>query len=276
MSLKKYCLCTACDDSYIKGLELLLKSLYMFNPDFDGDIIILDLGLSSLNKERLSQYTIQAVLHENYNDIINFVNKQNGYYTQSFKTIDCHRIKNYERIVYMDCDLVINGDIMELFESEQFSNGLWADIQRDFGFDEIFGKGFDRALMIYNSEYSNDVFYKKLLSNIQKILSYAETHLSQLHELDVEDDACMFEIKNVKQIPDKYCRLLDIDRIYEKLINKCIIETPLYKWWDDGEKLKSQFKTNSKLESWCDITSLINSKKENEIFMEYLKTRKIL
>jgi len=266
----KYTLCTACDDSYFPGLELMLRSLFKFN-NFVGDIIVLDLGLSTNNKTLLDKYNIKykGINEDNYTDILDFVHKHHGYYTQSFKTIDCHNLNLNHRVVYMDCDLIITGDIMELFNSNIFANGIWADKNRDFGFNKIFGPGFDRAVMILNPPYTSTKFYTKVIQNINKILEYSTTHINELYKLDIEDDACMFNIE-VNQLPEKFCRLLDINRNLDKLKTKLIIETPLYKWWNNGDKLINQNKQNNVLESWININCVINSKKESDALIKYL------
>jgi len=269
--VKNYCLCTACDDGYFPGLMLFLNSLKKFTPDFNGDIVVLDLGLSEKNKAHIDNCIIQKVNNDNYKNVLEFCEYNNGYYTQSFKTIHCHNVSGYDRVVYMDCDLFVNGNIIELFESEYFNEGIWTDKRREFGFEDIYGAGFDRAVMILNKEYTSKEFYNKIINNMNAIINYAKSNVGLWQDLDIEDDACMFDVENVKQLPEKFCRLTDLERITDKLLNKCIIETPLYKWWDNGKKLREQFnKDNTKLETWCDINSILSSKKENDMFVEHI------
>jgi len=268
--MKNYCLCTACDDAYFTGLVLFLNSLKKFTPDFNGDIVVLDLGLSEENKKHIDNCIIQKVNNNNYKNVLEFCNNNNGYYTQSFKTIDCHKVSGYDRVVYMDCDLFINGNVIDLFESEEFNEGIWTDKQREFGFEDIYGAGFDRAVMILNKEYTSKEFYNKIINNMNTIINYAKSNVELWKDLDIEDDACMFGVENVRQLPERFCRLVDIERLSKNLDDYLIIETPLYKWWDDGEKLISQYTKENKLEIWCDIKSVIQSKKESDMFIKYI------
>lgn len=114
------------DNNYVPYLAVTLVSLIEnSNPDFNYDMVILNEGITSRNKDILKNF-VEKYPHCS----LRFFSM--GYYSSKYDiasffisahitTPSYYRIfaplifKNYNRIVYLDCDLIVNTDISELF-----------------------------------------------------------------------------------------------------------------------------------------------------------------
>lgn len=127
MNKNKINVCVACDDNYSKYAGVVIASvLKNASPTDDLSFFILDGGITSEHKEEiLSLKSIKDCE-------INFVEIDQSLFTEyskikthSYITIATYyRLKlpsllpNVDRIIYFDCDIVINSSLYELFNVE--------------------------------------------------------------------------------------------------------------------------------------------------------------
>ena len=127
---KKINICVACDDNYSKYAGVVIASI-LKNADLDDDLsfYILDGGISATHKEEiLSLKSIKDCE-------INFVEIDNNLFaeyvavqTHSYITLPAYyRLKiasilpNIDRIIYFDCDIVVNSSLADLFHTDMDS-----------------------------------------------------------------------------------------------------------------------------------------------------------
>lgn len=108
------------DDNFIIAYEVFIKSLLKHNPWFDHTIVFLDCGLSNDSKKKiLSKYKkvkFEHVRIENYRSIN--MAKTAKHLRKTYYTFEAFRLP-YDRIVFMDMDLLITGDISEIFDCDK-------------------------------------------------------------------------------------------------------------------------------------------------------------
>lgn len=128
--MKKINVCLACDDNYSKYAGVVIASI-LKNAAIEDSLYfyILDGGISEENKTKL------LTLKEIKNCEINFVAIDNSLFsdyvavqTHSYITLPAYyRLKiasllpNIDRIIYFDCDIVVNSSLAELFYTDMSS-----------------------------------------------------------------------------------------------------------------------------------------------------------
>lgn len=132
--MKKYCLFTICDDNYSEPCKVMINSFLINNKWFNGDIIV----LYDFMKDENIQYV------KNLDDKIIFlkVNEDNRY-DVFFKCEQLTKNKNflrtfykfemfnpafaekYEYAMWLDSDIVVNGDVYDFFVNDY--DFAWCD-----------------------------------------------------------------------------------------------------------------------------------------------------
>lgn len=126
-STKKINICVACDDNYVRYAAVVIASILQ-NASSDDDLYfyVLDGGIEELNKEKILS------LKYIKNCDINFVKIDNSMFSEylSIKTHSYISIPAYyrlklptllpdvERVIYFDCDVVVNTSLRDLFNVE--------------------------------------------------------------------------------------------------------------------------------------------------------------
>lgn len=175
----KICVCLATDNNYAKHLGVALQSIVDNSADNNFyDIIVFDNKISYANKALLNK-TLQG--KDNFS--LRFLNTsgylenknlfERGHIKKSsylrFAILDL--LKNYGKVVYLDCDLVVNRDIAELYSVDlgdsyvaavrDSAMATWNSCNDDFGKEqrrynkEVLGLDdlydyFNAGVMIYN------------------------------------------------------------------------------------------------------------------------------
>lgn len=146
-------ICMASDDNYAKHLGVALTSIAENSSENKKyDVIIFANDLSLHNRDLLTKTVAQ---HKNFS--IRFLNT-GDYISNVSLTEKCHinkstylrfaildLLRNFDRIVYLDCDLVANHDIAELFDLDLGENYVaaardstmasWNNLKNQFGKD---------------------------------------------------------------------------------------------------------------------------------------------
>ena len=131
--MEKINVCLACDDRYAKYAGVVIASvLSNANTDDVLSIYILDGGISNKNKEKL----LELLKLRNFS--INFITIDNGLFkdytkvkTHSYISLPSYyRLKlasilpEVDKIIYLDCDVIVNTSLKELFNSDLKDNPI--------------------------------------------------------------------------------------------------------------------------------------------------------
>lgn len=114
------------DNNYVPYLSVTLASLIEnSNKDFNYDLIILNEGITTSNKnilknfvEKYPNFSLRFFSMSYYTrkyDIASFFTSKHIAAPAYYRIFASLIFKNYARIVYLDCDLIVNTDISELF-----------------------------------------------------------------------------------------------------------------------------------------------------------------
>lgn len=154
------------DDDFVIGYIGFIKSFLHYNKWFDYDFIVFDLGISDENKKKMLSYydkiQFRKIQKKNYSDV-NMSGTQeklkNTYYT-----LDVFLLSEYDRIVFLDMDLIVLGDISELFTDS-------CDFGACYGYnakaDEL-RTDFNSGVFSVSKKWLNKDTYKQLLRIIRK------------------------------------------------------------------------------------------------------------
>ena len=118
------------DDNYVPYLDVAIRSLITnASRDFEYRIIVLNTGLDPENiamvrKNECEGFAIDFV------DISEYVERVSSYFKSvyHFSVVTYYRLfiaslfPQYKKIVYLDCDLVVLGDVSELYNTEMGGN----------------------------------------------------------------------------------------------------------------------------------------------------------
>ena len=133
----------AADDHYAQHLGVTICSVLENNRQASVDIYVIDGGLSDANKERLRRLT------ETYSTSLKFLTVDQKTYErfslgQHLTPAAYYRLSipdivpaELERILYLDCDMVVISDLQELWNTDLGS--CWVGAITDFGMIELFG-----------------------------------------------------------------------------------------------------------------------------------------
>ena len=122
------------DDNYIPYLDVAIYSLIAnASKDYDYRIIVLNTGLDPDNISKVKQserdgFSIDFVdISENVKDIKSrFKNVYHFSIVTYYRLFIASLFPQYDKILYLDCDLVVLGDISELYNTELGDNILGA------------------------------------------------------------------------------------------------------------------------------------------------------
>lgn len=131
---KEIQICFSTDDNYIPFLDVAIASLIEnASKEYDYKILVLNTGLRSENIEKVKENECQGFAIE-FIDISDYVKNIKSY----FKNVYHFSIATYyrlfisslfpelEKIVYLDCDIVVMGDISKLYNMPLGDNILGA------------------------------------------------------------------------------------------------------------------------------------------------------
>ena len=122
------------DDNYIPFLDVAIKSLIAnASKNYEYRIIVLNTGLNSNNVEKVMQNEKPGFKIDFTNiskEVENIKSRFKNVY--HFSVVTYYRLfiaslfPQYEKVLYLDCDLVLLGDVSELYNTELGENILGA------------------------------------------------------------------------------------------------------------------------------------------------------
>lgn len=235
-----YCLFLSLNSTYIIGYRVFIQSFLYHNRWFDGDLVIMDLNLSDEDKEYVSTFYKKIFFikpnYENYKDV-NIDTLYNKNFINNYYKLDIFSYTKYEKIVSMDCDMLITGDLSDLF----FKNYSFGAVPIAFRINHE-KPPFNGGLIVLDSKFNCESNYNLVLSKIKTPYKFAEqdllndlyknvytkidkTYNSEKRLLDSKDAEELNIINNAKVIHfvggkpwDKVKAIVDLG--YEVLENK--------------------------------------------------------
>jgi lipopolysaccharide biosynthesis glycosyltransferase len=158
---KRVALVTQLNDDFIIGFKVMVNSLLKNNPWFDLPIIILDDGLTDQGKEVIkSRYKniifqpIDKARYEGTNFSITAPKLRCTYYK-----LDIFNIKDYDRLVFIDSDVVILRDIKELFSCV----ASFAAVKGYDAIHDIMRRDINSGVFVFNKESIDKQAYVEML-----------------------------------------------------------------------------------------------------------------
>ncbi|MCK9794991.1 polysaccharide pyruvyl transferase family protein [Isoptericola sp. 4D.3] len=147
------------DDDYFPGFVALLKSLHLSNPAARADVVVLHDGLRAEHVARVETLhpgarfvRVDPRPYERYAK----GDESNYLYTKAYFILDAFRLRDYDRVVTLDTDMVVVAPIDDLFERE---SDLAAVPQL---FDPDDGRKLNSGLLAFGRACMSDAFVARL------------------------------------------------------------------------------------------------------------------
>ncbi len=122
-SNKKYCLATVTDRNFIPGTMVLIHSFLKHNPWFNGDIFVLAAELEKRDLRMFKVFSnvkylsISDELIER-TDALCEVEPKYSHRRGQFYSLDIFRLVGYDKLLFLDSDILIKGSFEPLFEMQ--------------------------------------------------------------------------------------------------------------------------------------------------------------
>lgn len=169
---KGSCMFISLTKDFIVGYRVFIQSFLKHNPWFDHDIVIMPFDLTDKDIEYVRSFydKIKFVkpLYDNYRNI----NKKGLRYEKfvyNYYKLDIFTYTKYEKIVSVDCDMLVQGDISELFIKKYGLGAVPIFTKNDRRRGE-----FNGGLIVIDSGFNNEINYNKVLRQIIYPYEHAE------------------------------------------------------------------------------------------------------
>jgi len=149
------------DRRHLPGFTVLLKSLIRNSTKFVQDYIVLYHDLDDVEFTTIKDIYPKAILRKvdksRYSGLFRsfpeiYAHRNAYYFLETF------RIQGYRKLIFLDCDVVVLGDLSELF-----------DLEGDFGAVEVLcddadRSRFDRGLLVVDGRLCNGRFFDEVIA----------------------------------------------------------------------------------------------------------------
>jgi lipopolysaccharide biosynthesis glycosyltransferase len=176
-----------CDSAFLPGYIAFMKSFLHFNPWFDHEFVVLDVGLGEQGREAMLKYyrNIRFLSPEKGNYKAVDMSRTADTLKKTYYTLDVFRLTEYDRITAIDMDVLVLGDIKAVFDCEaplamvRGYNAKLDELRRDF----------NSGVFTVNKPYIGDEHYRKLLDLARRGHSMPDQKVinsyfaGQIHEL---------------------------------------------------------------------------------------------
>ena len=153
----------ATDDGYVPFLSVALKSIIEnANKDYFYPVYILTSGLSSENISKLKElenenFSIESVdVTKNLNELKSSLHLRDYYSKAIYYRIFIPTLfRQYEKAIYLDCDIVVTDDISKMYFVDLKDNLLGAITEEVMTNVDVFGRYSEEALGVERNNYFN-------------------------------------------------------------------------------------------------------------------------
>lgn len=194
----------AVDDNYVKFLSITLESIFdNASKDYSYDVVVLNTGLKDESKELLNKYNNDYVnvIYFDLSEKLNNVSKDlkvRDYYSKAtyYRLFIQDLFPQYNKALYLDCDIVVLGDISKLYNHDLKNNLVGAipdaAVQITPEFIEYVNKGlgikeehyFNAGVLLMNLEgfrnYNLEKKFMKLLKTYTFEIAQDQDYLNVL------------------------------------------------------------------------------------------------
>jgi UDP-glucose:(glucosyl)LPS alpha-1,3-glucosyltransferase len=124
VNYQRFAIVTVTDTNYLVGTQVLFYSFLKNNSWFEGDIIVIENDLTTIEKQSLSQFpnikfiSPSKVLLERIKMLGHFW-KPAQENPKQFYSIEAFDLKGYDKILFFDSDMLCIGDIKPLFSNNK-------------------------------------------------------------------------------------------------------------------------------------------------------------
>ena len=217
----KHCIFMVVNDAFAIGAIVTLYSFLKNNTWYDEDIIIgcgadEGWGLSDENKEMLQNlyHKLRIVdlrfneFYDIYDSLIPIAQSGTGFEMTVYK-FHAFRLTDYQRVVVFDADMLVLGNIKELFEMDMEFGGLYEVKNEDFS-NDIFKKRtneyFNVGVMVIGKKYLNEETIIKCDNLLKSPEIFENSKIPHYGGLYPEQDILnvLTENENVILIPRTY------------------------------------------------------------------------
>ena len=233
-------LCTI-DDGYIEPIKNLLYSIYVNNGG-EHRFYFLFINICEENRKEVVEFAknkckSEAVFVEYLNDMLNVMPAEGAWSKEIYLRLFApYVLNNIDKILYLDGDTIVNGNIRELFFLENFSNYFVAAIPNDVQESHKLRLGLGEECTYINSGV--------MLMNLEKIrnvfsIEDIEMLLTKLRKRLVFPDQDFINIvfkDNIKLLDVKYNYMISLSErtdSYPKLKDFKICHYVLAKPWNE-------------------------------------------
>jgi len=120
--MKKIGCCSTLNDDYVPALIIFLHTLKKYTPSFDLPYYILTWGdLSKENIDKLNSFYDKFIFKNIENEVYEGWSASTRWRTWTINCInryDAFLLDELDRVIFLDVDMMVKGDIKELFEFE--------------------------------------------------------------------------------------------------------------------------------------------------------------
>lgn len=153
----------AVDDNYSSFLSITLESiLENASKDYKYDIVVLNIGLKEESKELISKYNsedVNIIYYDVRNKLQNISSNLSirDYYSKAtyYRLFIADLFPQYSKALYLDCDIVVLGDIAKLYNHDLGDNLVGAIPDGAVQITEEFIDYVNKALGIKEEKYFN-------------------------------------------------------------------------------------------------------------------------
>lgn len=167
----------AVDDNYISFLKVTLESIFEnASKDYQYDVIVLNIGLKEKSKELLNKYNNDYVKIIYYDVRLKLQKISSNlairdYYSKAtyYRLFIADLFPQYSKALYLDCDIVVLGDISKLYNHELGNNLVGAIPDGAVQITDEFVEYVNKGLGIKEDKYFNAGV---LLMNLDEFRKY--------------------------------------------------------------------------------------------------------
>ena len=153
----------AIDDKYVKYFAACLKSLINHtNPENQYNVHILHEDITLKNQDRIKEMEIEnvSISFENVTKRIEKIRKKLSIrdyysYTTYYRMFIADMFPQYDKVIYLDADIIILDDVAKLYQYELGKNYVGAVNEQVMVNHEIFGSYVEQGLGISRMAYFN-------------------------------------------------------------------------------------------------------------------------
>lgn len=259
MENSKYCVCTATNDAYTRGAEIMLYSFLLNNKWFKGDVVILcgkensQMSLSEDNRKKISNIYGNVIFREvDYSEVSEVTSRMRNYSVGKealFYKLVAFKMEQYEKILFLDSDLLVIGDIFEFFDRKEpfvicpdiedttYNDRLWSGRTEEYCNSGVF---------LVNEQYIRESMMDEFLSIFEYVDFSKKTrwnpHNGRFGDQDIIN--AYFIGKNVFLAPSKFYNL------YNLHFNERNNEVKILHYWSFNKPFLRNFGNGVSISLW--------------------------